>query len=69
MGGSSSSNNIGPWISINIIKRVAWGVRELEDIRGRKQRISLGEQPERGQGGRCDAPGAGTADRGEADVR
>ena len=32
VGGSSSSNNIGPLDLINI-KRVAWGVRELEDIR------------------------------------
>ena len=32
MGGSSSSNNIGPMDLINI-KRVAWGVRELEDLR------------------------------------
>ncbi len=33
VGGSSSSNNIGPLDLINI-KRVAWGVRELEDVRG-----------------------------------
>ena len=33
VGGSSSSNNIGPLDLINI-KRVAWGVRELEEIRG-----------------------------------
>ena len=32
VGGSSSSNNIGPMDLINI-KRVAWGVRELEDLR------------------------------------
>lgn len=32
MGGSSSSNNIGPMDLINI-KRVAYGVRELEEIR------------------------------------
>lgn len=32
-GGSSSSNNIGPMDLINI-KRVAWGVRELEDLKG-----------------------------------
>lgn len=32
-GGSSSSNNIGPLDLINI-KRVAFGVREIEDIRG-----------------------------------
>lgn len=32
VGGSSSSNNIGPLDLINI-KRVAYGVRELEDIR------------------------------------
>ena len=31
VGGSSSSNNIGPWDLINI-KRVAWGVREKEDL-------------------------------------
>ncbi len=33
VGGSSSSNNIGPLDLINI-KRVAWGVREVEDLRG-----------------------------------
>ena len=33
MGGSSSSNNIGPLDLINI-KRVAWGVKELEELRG-----------------------------------
>ena len=33
VGGSSSSNNIGPLDLINI-KRVAWGVRELEDLGG-----------------------------------
>lgn len=33
VGGSSSSNNIGPLDLINI-KRVAWGIRELEDLRG-----------------------------------
>ncbi len=32
-GGSSSSNNIGPLDLINI-KRVAWGIRELEDLEG-----------------------------------
>ncbi len=32
VGGSSSSNNIGPLDLINI-KRVAWGVRELDDLR------------------------------------
>ena len=32
VGGSSSSNNIGPLDLINI-KRAAWGVRELEDLR------------------------------------
>ena len=32
MGGSSSSNNIGPLDLINI-KRVAWGVREIEELR------------------------------------
>ncbi len=32
VGGSSSSNNIGPLDLINI-KRVAWGVRELEELR------------------------------------
>jgi len=32
VGGSSSSNNIGPLDLINI-KRTAWGVRELEDLR------------------------------------
>lgn len=33
VGGSSSSNNIGPLDLINI-KRVAWGVKELEDLKG-----------------------------------
>src|SRR5699024_10602925 len=33
VGGSSSSNNIGHLDLINI-KRVAWGVRELEELRG-----------------------------------
>ena len=33
VGGSSSSNNIGPLDLVNI-KRVAWGVRELEDLKG-----------------------------------
>ncbi len=32
VGGSSSSNNIGPFDVINI-KRVAWGVREADDLR------------------------------------
>ena len=32
VGGSSSSNNIGPLDLINI-KRVAWGVREIEELR------------------------------------
>ena len=36
VGGSSSSNNIGPLDLINI-KRVAWGVRELEELRGGEQ--------------------------------
>ncbi len=35
-GGSSSSNNIGPLDLINI-KRVAFGVREMEEIRGRDE--------------------------------
>ena len=34
VGGSSSSNNIGPLDLINI-KRVAWGVKELDELRGR----------------------------------
>lgn len=33
VGGSSSSNNIGPLDLINI-KRVAWGVREMTDLKG-----------------------------------
>ena len=33
VGGSSSSNNIGPLDLINI-KRVAWGVREVDELRG-----------------------------------
>lgn len=32
VGGSSSSNNIGPLDLVNL-KRVAWGVRELEDMK------------------------------------
>ncbi|MBQ7953994.1 MAG: aldehyde dehydrogenase family protein, partial [Clostridia bacterium] len=39
-GGSSSSNNIGPLDLINI-KRVAFGVREIEDIRGNESCTSL----------------------------
>ncbi len=39
-GGSSSSNNIGPLDLINI-KRVAFGVREIEDIRGNDVCTSL----------------------------
>ena len=35
VGGSSSSNNIGPLDRINI-KRVAWGVKELEELRGNR---------------------------------
>ena len=31
VGGSASSNNIGPWDLINI-KRVAWGVREKDEL-------------------------------------
>ena len=31
VGGSASSNNIGPWDLINI-KRMAWGVREKEEL-------------------------------------
>lgn len=33
VGGSSSSNNIGPMDLVNI-KRVGWGVRELEELKG-----------------------------------
>lgn len=33
VGGSSSSNNIGPRDLVNV-KRVAWGKRELEELRG-----------------------------------
>ncbi len=33
IGGSSTSNNIGPLDLVNI-KRVAWGVRELEELKG-----------------------------------
>lgn len=33
VGGSSTSNNIGPKDLVNI-KRVAWGVRELEELKG-----------------------------------
>lgn len=40
VGGSSSSNNIGPLDLINI-KRVAYGVREIEDIRGNDTNLSV----------------------------
>ena len=36
VGGSSTSDNITPLNLINI-RRVAWGVRELEDIKGEKK--------------------------------
>ncbi len=36
VGGSSTSDNITPLNLINI-RRVAWGVREIEDIRGKKE--------------------------------
>ncbi|MPM31100.1 hypothetical protein SDC9_77653 [bioreactor metagenome] len=36
VGGSSTSDNVGPMNLLNI-KRVAYGVRELEDLRGSKQ--------------------------------
>jgi len=39
-GGSSSSNNIGPLDLINI-KRVAYGVREIDDIRGNDTNVSV----------------------------
>lgn len=39
-GGSSSSNNISPLDLINI-KRVAYGVREIEDIRGHQTNCSI----------------------------
>ncbi len=39
-GGSSSSNNIGPLDLINI-KRVAYGVREIDDIRGNDTNVSM----------------------------
>ena len=35
MGGSSSSNNIGPMDVINI-KRVAYGLKELSDLKTHK---------------------------------
>lgn len=38
VGGSSSSNNIGPMDLINI-KRVAWGVKEIEEIRGLNKQV------------------------------
>ncbi len=34
MGGSATSDNITPLNLINI-RRVAWGIRELEDLRGK----------------------------------
>ena len=39
-GGSSSSNNIGPLDLVNI-KRVAYGVREIEDIKGNEVNTTL----------------------------
>lgn len=39
VGGSSTSNNIGPKDLVNI-KRVAWGVRELEELKGGEERWS-----------------------------
>ena len=48
VGGSSSSNNIGPLDLINI-KRVAWGVRELEELRG-----GSGPSPMAGAVAACD---------------
>ena len=53
VGGSSSSNNIGPLDLINI-KRVAWGVKELEEIRG-------------GPACRADGGGRGTVDASAMD--
>lgn len=41
IGGSSTSNNVGTLDLINI-KRVAYGVRELEDIRGEAKESPLG---------------------------
>lgn len=37
VGGSSTSNNIGPLDLVNI-KRVAWGKRELEELKGGEER-------------------------------
>ena len=48
VGGSSSSNNIGPLDLINI-KRVAWGVRELEELRA-----GAGPSPMAGAAVSCD---------------
>lgn len=39
IGGSSTSNNIGPMDLLNI-KRVAYGVRELEDLRAGSSKVS-----------------------------
>ena len=44
VGGSSSSNNIGPLDLIDI-KRVAWGVKELEELRGGPVRSGIDEAP------------------------
>lgn len=42
MGGSSTFDNVGPMNLINI-RRVAYGVRELEELGGKKTGCSLGE--------------------------
>lgn len=42
VGGSSTSDNITPLNLINI-RRVAWGVRELEDIKGEKKSCEISQ--------------------------
>ena len=42
VGGSSTSDNITPLNLINI-RRVAWGVRELEDIKGEKKSCEVSQ--------------------------
>lgn len=44
IGGGSTSDNIGPLNLINI-RRVAWGVKELEDIRGDKKPEKIDDHP------------------------
>jgi len=44
VGGSSTSDNVGPQNLFNI-RRVAWGVRELSDLKGTTQTDTKGSDP------------------------